>query len=174
MRVRIAYASEHGSTRGVAERLAHVLTEHGLEVACASVEEAPDLGECDAVVLGSAVHNMAWLPAAKHFLVRQQLAIRDHPTWLFSVGMPGALRRPIRSMATRQEQDRLSKDLQVLARPIAHCLFSGVFERGDSGGAAGRLLFWVVSGRYGDFRDWDAIDAWAHEIAADLTPVPAA
>ena len=31
MRVRIAYATDHGSTKGVAERLAHVLNEHGLE-----------------------------------------------------------------------------------------------------------------------------------------------
>jgi menaquinone-dependent protoporphyrinogen oxidase len=173
MRVRIAYASEHGSTKGVAERLAHVLTEEGLEVACASVEEAPDLGECDAVVLGSAVHNRAWLPPAKDFLVRQQLAIRDRPTWLFSIGMPAALRRPLRRMATRQEQLRLMRDLQILARPKGHRLFSGVFERADAGGIPGQLLFWAVSGHYGDFRDWDAIDAWAHALAADLTKTAA-
>ncbi len=173
MRVRIAYASEHGATKGVAERLAHVLNEAGLEVACASVQQAPDLGDCEAVVLGSAVHNMAWLPAATAFLRNNQLAIRQRPTWLFSVGMPAALRRPLRTMATRQEEHRLLDDVQVLARPNGHRLFSGVFERTDVDGAAGHLLFWAVAGHYGDFRDWDAIDAWAHAIADELTRVPA-
>ena len=173
MRVRIAYATDHGSTKGVAERLAHVLNEHGLETVLGSVHEAPDLGECDAVVLGSAVHNMAWLPDGREFLVRNQMALRQRPVWLFSVGMPAALRRPLRGRATKQEEARLLRDLQVMARPKEHRLFSGVFERTDAGGLAGHLLFWAVSGHYGDFRDWDAIDAWARTIAADLTHVPA-
>lgn len=174
MRVRIAYASDHGATKGVAERLAHVLNEHGLEVACGSVAEAPDLGECDAVVIGSAVHNKAWLPPAKEFLMRNQVALRQRPTYLFSIGLPAELRRPLRGWATHQEERRLVRDLQVVARPMDHRLFSGVFERSDAGGAVGRLVYWAVSGHYGDFRDWDAIDAWARAIAAALSRAPAA
>jgi menaquinone-dependent protoporphyrinogen oxidase len=29
-------------------------------------------------------------------------------------------------------------------------------------------MFRAMGGRYGDFRDWDVIDAWAAEIAQDL------
>jgi menaquinone-dependent protoporphyrinogen oxidase len=34
-----------------------------------------------------------------------------------------------------------------------------------------RSVVRAVHGEYGDFRDWDAIRAWASDIAAALKPV---
>jgi len=39
MTVLVAYASAHGSTRAVAERIASRLAEHGLEAECLSVDQ---------------------------------------------------------------------------------------------------------------------------------------
>ena len=34
---------------------------------------------------------------------------------------------------------------------------------------AGVWMFRAAGGRFGDFRDWESIDAWAREIAEELT-----
>ena len=31
-----------------------------------------------------------------------------------------------------------------------------------------RIMVWLMGGRYGDFRDWNAIDAWTETIAKTL------
>ncbi|MGE3273204.1 MAG: hypothetical protein AB7P40_31015 [Chloroflexota bacterium] len=44
-----------------------------------------------------------------------------------------------------------------------HSSMQGVAER-----IPDWLFFEAVGGRYGDFRDWAAIDAWSDRVAADL------
>jgi len=65
----VAYASRHGSTQGVAERIGARLRECGAGVGVRRVED-PDLtgiGHYDAVVLGSPVYSRRWLPEADRF-----------------------------------------------------------------------------------------------------------
>jgi menaquinone-dependent protoporphyrinogen oxidase len=50
-----------------------------------------------------------------------------------------------------------------------HRVFVGKLNPGDLGFGE-RLMAKVVKAPEGDFRDWDAIRAWAREIAAALTP----
>jgi hypothetical protein len=61
-RVLVAYSTAAGSTAGVAERIAEALRRAGCEVACRPAGPDLDPAGVDALVLGSAVHNMAWLP----------------------------------------------------------------------------------------------------------------
>jgi menaquinone-dependent protoporphyrinogen oxidase len=84
-RVLVGYATAAGSTQAIAERIADVLTSAGLTVVCRPV--GPDLEPAafDAVVLGSAVHSMAWLSPAVDFLSR--FPAGDAPAlWCFSIG----------------------------------------------------------------------------------------
>ncbi|MEU6378750.1 hypothetical protein [Streptomyces sp. NPDC046909] len=48
-----------------------------------------------------------------------------------------------------------------------HRLFSGVVAPAQLP-LAGRLLFRLMGGRFGDHRDWATIDGWADTIAAEL------
>ena len=64
MQVLVGYASAHGSTRQIAERVGSRLSKAGVAVLVAPVAELEDIGHYDAVVLGSAIHNGAWLPGA--------------------------------------------------------------------------------------------------------------
>lgn len=91
MTVLVAYASAHGSTRTVAERVAARLGRHGLDVELAALDAVPDVGPYRAVVLGSAVHNGAWLPEAVDCVRRQRASLFARPVWMFSVGMAAAL-----------------------------------------------------------------------------------
>ena len=67
-RVLVGYATAAGSTAGIAERIGETLREQGCEVVCRPVGPDLDPSAFDAVVVGSAVHNMAWLRPALDFL----------------------------------------------------------------------------------------------------------
>ncbi len=53
---------------------------------------------------------------------------------------------------------------QEAVHPRDHRFFSGAIDR-DQLSAAQRLIFRGLGGSYGDFRNWQKIDAWAQSIA---------
>ncbi|WP_026405341.1 flavodoxin domain-containing protein [Actinomadura rifamycini] len=171
MTVLIAYASVHGSTASIARRIGEVLAEHGERTDVRPMDELGDrgldeVGGHDAFVLGSAVHEMTWLPAATEFLSRHRDVLARRPVWLFSVGMPAALREPWRRLAPKEEKD-VTEPLLRLLSPEGHRLFSGVI-RPEHLPHSGRLMFRALGFRYGDYRDWDDVRRWADEIARNL------
>ncbi|GAA1895434.1 flavodoxin domain-containing protein [Actinomadura bangladeshensis] len=166
MTVLVAYASAHGSTRSIAERIAAVLTEHGERVEVSAMSGVGDAGAYRAFVLGSAVHSRAWLAEATGFLRRERAVLAERPVWLFSVGMPAALRGPWRGYGPKEEA-LLADDLHRTLDAREHRLFSGAFRR-EHIPLAGRLICGLLGIRYGDYRDWPSIDAWAARIADEL------
>jgi menaquinone-dependent protoporphyrinogen oxidase len=166
MTVLVAYASAHGSTRDIAARIAAQLREGGFGVHLAPVEEVDDVQRHEAVVLGSAIHDQAWLAPAVAFVRRHAPALATRPLWLFSVGMPKALGRALQAAAAREESTLLAA-LPAAIRPRAHRLFSGVVRAEDLPWP-GRIFFRALGGRYGDFRHWAEIDAWAGSIGREV------
>ncbi|MBC9713877.1 flavodoxin domain-containing protein [Streptomyces sp. TRM66268-LWL] len=169
MNILIGYATAHGSTRQIAQRLGVGLGEAGLKVEVRPMAEVDDESAYDAFVLGSAVHGQAWLDEAKDFLRRNGDLLGPRPVWLFSVGMPDALRGPWKRMA-RKEEPVITEDLPGHVAYREHRLMSGVIKP-DQLPLAGRVVFRLMGSRYGDFRDWPAIDAWAAHIARELARV---
>jgi menaquinone-dependent protoporphyrinogen oxidase len=167
MNVFVGYATEHGSTREVAERVGARIRQLGMRAEVRSLAEAGTLDEYDAFVLGSAVHGQAWLTAAVQFVDAHAKVLIGHPVWLFSVGMPAAFRGPFRAMADK-EGPRILDDLGHRLHPRDHRLFSGVIGR-DHLPLGGRVMFRVMGGRYGDFRDPAAVDEWADGIVGCLS-----
>ncbi|MFI0508971.1 menaquinone-dependent protoporphyrinogen oxidase [Streptomyces canus] len=166
MDVLVGYATAQGSTRGVAERLAAGLAERGLTAEARPLESVDDADAYKAFVLGSAVHGQMWLEPARDFVRENLDVLGPRPVWIFSVGMPAALRGPWRRLAPKEVpviEDRLPDGLRFRE----HRLFSGVVTRAQLP-RTGRLMFRLVGGRFGDYRDWAAIDAWASEIAGAL------
>ncbi|KES04325.1 flavodoxin [Streptomyces toyocaensis] len=166
MDVLVGYATVHGSTRTIAERTAAVLCRAGLTAEARPMADVGDAGAYRAFVLGSAVHGQSWLPPARDFLRDHLDVLVPRPVFLFSVGMPAALRGPWRRLAPKELpaiEEGLPRDL----RSRSHRLFSGVVER-DQLPRAGRVFFRLVGGRFGDFRDWEAVDLWAGGIAGEL------
>ncbi|MGW7412377.1 flavodoxin domain-containing protein [Streptomyces sp. NPDC054863] len=166
MDVLVGYATAHGSTREIAERLGARLKEHGFEAEVQSMDriELPD--RYVAFVLGSAVHRQAWLPPAKDFVRRHGDVLGSRPVRLFSVGMPGALRGPWKRLAAK-EGPLIVGGLPDLPSYRDHRLLSGVVAR-DQFPLSGRLMFRLMGCRYGDYRDWEAIEEWADGIARAL------
>ncbi|MET8764899.1 flavodoxin domain-containing protein [Lentzea sp. NPDC004782] len=166
MRVLVAYASAAGSTAGVAEWITGALMARGHEVVLRPVEEVTDVAGYDAFVVGSAVHDQAWLPVAADFLAANRRGLSGKPVWLFSVGSPGALRGPLRRWAMLEENDILA-ELLMDVTPVEHRLFTGVLTAAAFG-KFGALLFRAMGGRFGDFRDWAEMEKWSASIADAL------
>lgn len=165
MRILVVYASADGSTAEIARRIAQRLRDRGYDASDQPVGSAGSLQGVDAVVLGSAVHDRQWLDEATNFVDTNRQAVRNLPFWAFSVGMPDALPKAVRKIA-RTEENAIINQLGEL-RPRGHRLFSGVVKPSQFP-LAGRIFLHLAGGRYGDFRDWPAIDGWALEIADQL------
>lgn len=120
----------------------------------------------DVFVVGSAVHDMSWLPQALAFVHTNATLLARRDTWLFSVGMPAALRGPWKPLVAKEES-RVIGGLVDQLHPRGHRLFSGAIEP-EHLTRGGRMKFQAMGLRYGDYRDWPALDAWAQEIAQDV------
>ncbi|GAB2784221.1 flavodoxin domain-containing protein [Streptomyces chlorus] len=164
--VLVGYATVHGSTRTIAERIASVLSGAGLNAEARAMPEAEDADAYRAFVLGSAVHGQSWLPQAREFIRENLDVLAPRPVWIFSVGMPAALRGPWHRMAPK-ELPAIEEGLPPNLRYRGHPLFFGVVERNQLS-RAGCLMFRLVGGRFGDFRDWEAVDSWTTAVAGEL------
>jgi len=174
MRVLIVHASRYGSTRGIAERIGAVLSQHGLEVTVKAVRDACDPAAYDAVVIGSAAYYFHWLKKAAEFVRRYREALAERPVWLFSSGPLGmeandSEGRDKREVTVPKEIAEFTESIH----PRGHRVFFGALDR-DKLGFAHRLLLKLPVNRnnaifpLGDFRNWKKIDAWAVEIAEAL------
>jgi menaquinone-dependent protoporphyrinogen oxidase len=161
--VAVAYASKYGSTREIAERIAAVLAESGIDAYAVPAAEVEDVSSYGAVVLGSAVYMGRWLPDAWKFVHRHRARLSTRPLWLFSSGPVGeAARHPDQAalpLRVGRAVERLS------ARE--HRTFGGRVAP-EPKGFMDRAVTRKVPSAQCDARDWDAIEAWAREIALHL------
>lgn len=174
MSVLVAYATAHGSTREIAERIALRLQEAGLDVVAAPV--GPDLEprEASAVILGSAIHNGRWLPEASGWARRHASVVAARPVWMFSVSSVGdeesAFPPRVAALMRRgRKTPKENQELQQLLQAREHRNFAGAIDH-RHWSRAGRWFMMAFRGRLGDHRNWPAIDAWAARIAAELQP----
>jgi menaquinone-dependent protoporphyrinogen oxidase len=137
----------------------------------------PEIGSLepyDAVVLGSAIHNQAWLPEAAAFVKAHAGDLARRSAWLFSVCSVGETSSFLGPRTTRFVQRR-RKDTKELAgfrqaiHPRDHRNFAGAIQR-SHWNVLGDLFLRAFGGTYGDHRDWRDIDAWADGIARQLKP----
>lgn len=168
MTVLVAYVSVMGSTKEIAQHIASRMAAALGDVDCRAAEGIGSVSGYEAVIVGSAIHNQAWLPAGLHFFTNHAPELNKRPVWAFSVGMADALPKPFRRRAAALQQARLAGALRRLVPLRGHRLFSGVYAASQMP-APLRVLHRLGGGRFGDLRDWNAVDAWADQIAGQLT-----
>ncbi len=179
-RVLVVYASRHGATRGIAERIAATLRQTGAEVTLQPAGRADKPAGYAAVILGSALYYFRWLKEATGFVRRHRDVLAQRPVWLFSSGPLGTATIDERGNDVRAAAG--PKDLAELQSAIAprdHRVFFGAFDPQSAPvGLLERVVRLLPAARaafpVGDFRDWREIDAWVGDIARALAPVPAA
>lgn len=174
MVVLVAYATRHGATAGIAERLAAGLCDNAIPAVPLSVDEVRDVRAYDAVVLGGAAYLFHWHKDATSFARRNRVALRERPVWLFSSGPLGTdlvdkAGRDVIETCRPREFEHLS----ALVRARGERVFFGAHDPDARPVTLGEHVFAMFPRAtstlpVGDFRDWQAIDAWAGEIAAAL------
>jgi menaquinone-dependent protoporphyrinogen oxidase len=182
--VLVVHASRHGSTRGIAERIAHELERRGHVVALAAASDSPSVSGSDAVVVGSAVYMGSWLDDGLRFLRENTGVLSNRRVWVFSSGPLPASKTfdpdadPVEAALGPEVgpgsggRVRLQDLIDVIG-PREHRVFSGAFDPKDPPKAIAERLVRALPGARGilppgDYRDWPAIDAWADSIAREL------
>jgi menaquinone-dependent protoporphyrinogen oxidase len=188
-RVLVVHASRHGATAGIAERIGEVLRSSGVDATIASAAGDVDPGGFDACVIGSGVYMGSWLKEGTAFLERHAASLAPRPVWLFSSG-------PLRGSSASGKGDpgdpmaealgpadgpgsggrKRIAELSARIQPRDHRVFYGAFDPKDPPRAMPERLVRIMPASKnllpaGDFRDWDAIEAWARTIAEELAEV---
>jgi menaquinone-dependent protoporphyrinogen oxidase len=124
------------------------------------MREVKDLSPYRAVVAGSAIHSGKWLPEAMDFVQAHQGELSRMPTAVFLVCMMlASTTTPYRS----QVADWL-QPVRSLVTPVAEGLFAGALLYKNYRlleGLGMRIFAASIKVGEGDYRDWDAIRAWA-------------
>ena len=185
-RVLVVYGSRHGGTRGIAERIGEVLRSDGLEAVVSDAAAAPSTDGFDAFVVGSGVYLGTWLKEATSFLEREATRLAGRPVYLFSSGpLPGSTRSAKTADVEPLEESlgpvagpgsggrRKVEELSALVRPREHRVFLGAFDPSDPPRTIVERVVRLVPAPKkilpaGDFREWEVIEAWAHEIAREV------
>jgi menaquinone-dependent protoporphyrinogen oxidase len=178
MHVLVAYASRHGATQGIAERIASTLNAAGLDADLRPASAVQYLKRYDAFVIGSAAYMGRWEKAATELVKRDRSVLAGKPVWLFSSGPLGT--EPLDPKGRDQKVVAVPKGIPELAASIHardHRVFFGAFDRERKPvGLAESVLAKLPAAwdalPQGDFRDWPEIEAWATSIIRELQPVP--
>ncbi len=161
MTVLVAYASKHGSTQEIAQRIAEHLRQLGIQAEARPLEEVSDPGSYEALVIGSAIYYGSWMKEATEWVHRNQAVLAKLPVWLFSVGPLGT------EVEDAEQQPKEMAEFQQAIRPREQRVFFGALDH-QRLSFAERMVVKAVRAPEGDFRDWEAIDAWSASIARDL------
>ena len=163
--VLVAYATKYSATAEIAEKIGQVLGRAGLSTDVMPAKEVSYLTPYRAVVLGSAVYIGKWRKEAVKFLQDNENMLAERLVWLFSSGPSGEgdaveLLQGWRFPAKQQPvADRIQ------AQDIA--VFHGAVDT-EKLSFIEKSMINSVKAPVGDFRDWDAITAWATTIADQL------
>lgn len=185
MHILVTYASRHGATQGIAERIGETLRANGLDAETRPAASVEDASGYDAFVVGSAAYMTHWLKEAKAFVERNRAVLASRPVWLFSSGPIGS--EPVDRNGVDQKVASIPKEAPELVAAVHardHHVFFGAYDPdqktiGVVEGLGMRLMRLMPAAREaipaGDFRDWPEIEAWATAIAGELQeplPVP--
>lgn len=186
-RVLIVHASRHGGTAGIAERIGEVLRAEGSDAVVAAASAMPDPRQFDACIVGGGVYMGSWVKDGVDYLERYAAVLATMPVWLFSSGPLAGSTKEAAGPAVDPIENALGpaegpgsggrKKIQELAAAVHardHRVFYGAYDPADPPkGMAERVVRMMPGSKGmlppGDFRDWPAIEAWAHELAQQVT-----
>jgi menaquinone-dependent protoporphyrinogen oxidase len=162
--VLVVYATKTGCTAGIATAIAEALAAAGATVDVRPVEDKPDPSGYAAAVIGSGVRVGSWHGSIKQWVNANAETLKARPVAFFTACLTMAT-DPEKTDEVRAYTDPLIAESGVT--PVAVGLFAGMNEP-KRFSLPERLIMKAMKAPEGDFRDLDAVAAWAHEIAPDL------
>jgi menaquinone-dependent protoporphyrinogen oxidase len=160
MKVLVAVASRHGSTREIGDAMAQALRDAGFVVDVADPDDVETVEPYYAVILGSSVYVGRWAASARALVDRCASGLTQRAVWLFSSGPVGT------PLAPETDPEEVPGILARI-RARGHRTFPGRLDNGGLG-LAERAAVALLQAQQGDFRVWPDVDDWASSIAAAL------
>ncbi len=150
----IVTSSAHGSTREIAERVAEVLrTSQSVETVVEDVHGAAAwLATADAVIVAAPVYGGSLAAEARHFLDSRRAELADKPLLFLASG-------------GGYELDPKVREKLESYGPREIAFFRGALVEERLGWLEKLKLKVSRNENYGDYRDWDAIEAWAKSLS---------
>jgi menaquinone-dependent protoporphyrinogen oxidase len=170
MKILVAYASAHGSTKEVAQFIGRVLQTYNAEVTVANVVDVQSVEGYDAYVLGSAIHAGLWLQEMCKFIDRFEDPLSRKPMF-FWVSCIRALEADGRTHALKyyfeyKTMEALDvRDVAVLTGKLNVSAITHQEQWFLAANYDGKLAAGSINH---DYRDWQAIATWANGIAQGL------
>jgi menaquinone-dependent protoporphyrinogen oxidase len=175
--VLVAFASDHGQAAKVADRVAAVFSSEGVWAHLEElVGDGPDPlpSDYDAVVVVASLHLRHHQPAVVDWLRRHHSSLGLRPTALLSLSLTAAEDTDEARAATRECIDVLTEETDWTpdrAEPVAGALRYREYDFGI------RVVMRLIASQKGvstdtghdvEFTDWDEVDRFAREFAADV------
>jgi menaquinone-dependent protoporphyrinogen oxidase len=167
-KILVAYASYCGTTGGVAEAIGQVLCDNGAAVDVRLLKNVDDLSSYKAVVIGSATRSSSWWPDAIEFVERNKEELSRKPVAYFLTCLALYRDTEANRRVARTYMDPVLKAVPDV-KPLDMGFFAGVLDYSKL-----NLIYRIIMKSKmkkrgvpeGDFRDWNAIRAWASGICS--------
>jgi menaquinone-dependent protoporphyrinogen oxidase len=162
-KILIAYASKCGSTKEVAEAIDQVFSQAGVAVDVRRVQDVKDLSPYRVVVLGTAIRMEKPLSEAIAFVKKHRAGLNQLPLACFSLGIqmhedtPENRKRTMAFLAPLLRAIKTPVSIGLLGGKVDYSTLSPIW-RFIASHDQSRLM------REGDWRNWEAIRAWAAEL----------
>jgi menaquinone-dependent protoporphyrinogen oxidase len=178
-RILLLYASTHGHTAKIAARIAAALEDDGATVDLRQLhgnKPQPAPQDYDAVILGASIHAGHHQRALVKWAERHHTALDLNPSAFFSVSLTAADDTEEARTATREYvEDFVAKTGWT---PSQIATFAGAVQYREYDVATRVLMRLLMRHMHHptdasqdyDYTDWDAVERWARELAATLTP----
>ena len=176
-RILVLHASTHGHTAKIAARIAAALEADGATVDLQPfTEPEPVPSDYDAVILGASIHAGHHQRALVKWAEQHHTALGLTPSAFFSVCLTAADDTEESRAATRGYLDDFVEATGWT--PGSSTTFAGALQYREYDIATRALMRLLMrhmhlptdSSHDYDYTDWDAVDRWAHHLAATLTP----
>jgi menaquinone-dependent protoporphyrinogen oxidase len=158
----VAFASAQESTRAIAAAVAEDLREVGFTVVLEPAEKVGGVHRFDAVVLGTAIHDVTWLPGIGEFMAAHRRDLEMMPVWIFA---SGPAEKVVRNELEDPPADLIKMVERIGPRDIA--LFAGEMQPHHVA-ACLRALSRITRTTIGDHTDYHAIRRWADSIRREV------
>ena len=159
-RILVAYATRYGSTMGITEAIGKAICEAGIDADVRPAREVRDVSGYDGVIAGGPILCGLWHGDVKRFVKRDQRALAGIPTAYFAVGIGFKdLTDEVREVGLKAMRSTAD-----MIEPVEYGFFAGSATQLPS------LIAKAMSANctHGDMRDWEAIAAWAKDLAPKL------
>lgn len=159
--VLVTYASKYGSTGGVADAIGKELCAKGVNADVVLIQNAGNVHSYQGLVIGSAIYRGKWMSEAIDFVNKNQDILRQLPVAYFLVCM--TLSQPTEKNRAQvlSYMDPVLKAVPNV-KPVGIATFAGALNYSNLSWLNKKILKSKGTPE-GDFRDWNAIRAWARE-----------